>query len=159
MKKHQNANVRPAEPGPYSAPSPEDEIPQALQMPDRAAILERDRLGICYWNKRLAILPSGDRLFPDNDLERGFHLIIIRVSIMQFADHLAQTMFSFRLGKGWALGPRPSSAVGMGAGTQMNRTQREPLARFNRQSQDLAKSIGVYPPSLPTPSSRAGAFF
>ena len=46
-----------------------------------------------------------------------------------------------------------------GAGTQMNRTQREPLARFNRQSQDLAKSIGVYPPSLPTPSSRAGAFF
>ena len=48
-------------PATYAAPGPADLIPQSLQVPDRAAILERDRLGICYWNKRLAILPSGER--------------------------------------------------------------------------------------------------
>ena len=42
------ADARPTEEGAatYSAPSPIDQMPQPVQIPDRAAILERDRLGM-----------------------------------------------------------------------------------------------------------------
>jgi hypothetical protein len=78
----ETANARHAERGPYSAPAPEDEFWKSFQIPDRAAILERDRLGMLELPKEIQDQMPKSPL-PAEEVIREARAYLIRTSTEQ----------------------------------------------------------------------------
>ena len=123
------ANVRRAERGPYSAPRPEDEIPQALQIPDRAAILERDRLGMLELPKEIQdLMPKSPS--PAQEIVNEARTYLIRTSTEQRERCVGDTMA--RQGVEVAIGRlHPVMAIRIARSIQQARSEGIPACVFS----------------------------
>src|SRR6266536_2516691 len=124
-------NARRAERGPatYSEPSPADQRPQALQIPDRAAILERDRLGMLELPKEIQdLMPKSPS--PAQEIVNEARTYLIRTSTEQRERCVGDTMA--RQGVEIAIGRlHPVMAIRIARSIQQARNEGIPACVFS----------------------------
>ncbi len=113
----------------YSASGPEDEIPQPLQLPDRATILERDRLGMLELPKEIQKQIPQNPL-PAQEVVNEARAYLIRTSTQQRARCVGDTMA--RQGVEVAIGRlHPVMAVRIARSIQQARNEGIPACVFS----------------------------
>src|SRR6266536_4825457 len=127
----QAADARRAEGGPatYAAPGPADLIPQSLQAPDRAAILERDRLGMLELPQEIQdLMPKSPS--PAQEIVNEARTYLIRTSIEQRERCVGDTMA--RQGVEVAIGRlHPVIAIRIARSIQQARSEGIPACVFS----------------------------
>ncbi len=127
----QAADARRAEGGPatYAAPGPADLIPQSLQVPDRAAILERDRLGMLELPQEIQdLMPKSPS--PAQEIVNEARTYLIRTSTQQRERCVGDTMA--RQGVEVAIGRlHPVMAIRIARSIQQARSEGIPACVFS----------------------------